>query len=224
MFERYSIFYTPTGAFAEWGAAWLGWDSAAGHAVAHPHVPELDVAKITATPRKYGMHGTLKAPFYLARDRNEAELRTAAAECARNTPPAYVDALSLQHSHGFVALRPCVDSSSLRALAADVVTAFEPFRAPLSEADIARRRKARLSPRQDAQLLRWGYPFVFGDFNFHLTLSGRLNDGDAAAVIEALSPQVQAVVPAPFCIDAITLMGQDTAGMFHQIERYPLEG
>lgn len=224
MFERYAIFHTPTGAFADWGAAWLGWDSAAGHAVAHPQIGTLDIAKLTARPRKYGLHGTLKAPFHLAQDRSETELCAAVAEFANTHPAALIDAMTLQYANGFVALRPAHDSASLRVLAADVVTAFEPFRAPLSDADIARRRKARLSQRQDAQLLRWGYPFVFDDFNFHITFSGRLRPEDAAAVTDQLNPQLDAMVPAPYPVDAITLMGQDMNGMFHQLARHALRG
>lgn len=224
MFERYAIFHTPTGAFADWGAAWLGWDSEAGCAVAHPQNGTLDVAKLTARPRKYGLHGTLKAPFHLAQDRSEAELRAVVAEFARTQPATHINAMTLQYAHGFVALRPADEATGVRALAADVVTAFEPFRAPLGDADIARRRKARLTPQQDAQLLRWGYPFVFDDFNFHLTLSGRLRPEDTEEVTDMLKPQLDALVPTPYPLDTITLMGQDADGMFHQIARHTLEG
>lgn len=224
MFDRYALFYTPTGAFANWGAAWLGWDSAAGGKVAHPQMASLDVAAITATPRKYGLHGTLKAPFHLASGQTEADLRNAAETFAKNHPPARIEALALQHAHGFVALRPTTDSESLHTLAAQVVRSFEPFRAPLSDTDLTRRRTSRLSARQDAQLMRWGYPYVFEDFNFHLTLTGRLPQVEAAEVIKTLTPQLATRVPAPYAVDSITLMGQAVDGMFHQIARYPLTG
>lgn len=222
MFERYAIFYTPSGAFADWGAAWLGWDSAAGCIVPQPQIADLDVAGITATPRKYGLHGTLKAPFRLAHGRTEVELRSATEAFSHNHPPAEIEALTLRHTHGFVALRPTKESKSLRALAAQAVRSFEPFRAPLNDADVARRRKARLTERQDAQLMRWGYPYVFEDFNFHLTLSGRMPPAKATTMIDALTPQMQLLVPAPYPVDAIALMGQDADGMFHQIARHPL--
>ena len=84
MFERYAIFYTPDDlAFAAFGAEWLGWDSAAGISVGHPVVAGLDVAELTATPRKYGFHATLKAPFRLAEDVQEVELINAAVETYR---------------------------------------------------------------------------------------------------------------------------------------------
>ena len=34
--------------------------------------------------------------------------------------------------------------------------------------------RAGSPPRQDANLLRWGYPYVLEDFRFHMTLTERL--------------------------------------------------
>ena len=65
-FDRYAIYFTPQGSLAEAGAAWLGWDLARGRTVAHPDVAGLDVAALTETPRKYGLHATIKPPFVLA--------------------------------------------------------------------------------------------------------------------------------------------------------------
>jgi len=70
----------------------------------------------------------------------------------------------------------------------------------------------------------WGYPFIFEDFHFHLTLTGRLPERSAAQVIAALEPALAQVMPARISIDAITLMGEDAEGIFHQIHRYALIG
>ena len=223
MFERYAIFYTPpAGMLAEFGALWLGWDSATGKPVAQPDVAGLDVSAITATPRKYGLHGTLKAPFRLAGSLEA--LQDTAATFAGAQSPVPLHQMTLRHDHGFVALRPMGDVTALTAFAADIVRAFDPHRAPLSEADIARRRKSPLSPRQDRQMLDWGYPFIFDDFHFHLTLSGRLNAQAGAEVITALDPLLTPLVPDPMRIEAITLMGEDSNGMFHQLHHYALTG
>ena len=67
-YSRYAVYYAPApGPFAEFTARWLGWDAATGTEREHPEVPglPLPVAEITATPRKYGFHGTLKPPFRL---------------------------------------------------------------------------------------------------------------------------------------------------------------
>ena len=224
MFERYAIFFTPTGALAKWGAHWLGWDSATGAAPGHPQIAGLDVAALTATPRKYGLHGTLKAPFQLADGVTEADVRQAAESFVADRAPCNIGQLELRYDGGFVALRPAEQPQSLTTLAAAIVRAFDPLRAPLTEADIARRRRAPLTVRQDEQMLAFGYPYIFADFHFHLTLTGRLDPPEAESVIAALTPQVAPLIAMPCSIDAITLMGQDTAGMFHQIHRYTLTG
>ena len=60
----------------------------------------------------------------------------------------------------------------LRQMAAACVQQFEPFRAPLTEADIKRRDPSSLTPRQQDYLKQYGYPYVLDDFNFHMTLAG----------------------------------------------------
>lgn len=224
MFERYAIFYTPSDEFAALGAAWLGWDSAQGRAVQHCEVAGVDVAAITATPRKYGLHATLKAPFRLADEASLDQLHSAAETFAKGQAAFDIGALELRDDRGFVALRPEGASETLQKFVAAIVKDFDHLRAPLTEADIARRRKAGLNARQDQQMLDWGYPFIFEDFHFHLTLSGALSTDVAAMVISKLAPLVAPVVQSPFMIDAITVMGQDSDGMFHQIHRYALTG
>jgi hypothetical protein len=224
MFERYAIFYTPTGALADFGAQWLGWDSAHGRPVVQPEIAGIDVPTITQTARKYGLHGTLKAPFKLAEGCDLAQLQDVATTFATGQPAFEIGAPTLRHDSGFVALRPRSQQIGLRDFAAVAVKAFDGFRAALTDVDIARRREANLTARQDQQMLDWGYPFIFDDFHFHLTLSGFMEAGEAAQVIDALSPRLESIVPTPFVIDGITLMGQDDRGMFHQIHRYTLTG
>ena len=224
MFERYAIFYTPTGPLADFGAQWLGWDSAHGRPVVQPEIAGIDVPTITQTARKYGLHGTLKAPFKLAEGCDLAQLQDVATTFATGQPAFEIGALTLRHDSGFVALRPRSQQIGLRDFAAVAVKAFDGFRTALTDVDIARRREANLTARQDQQMLDWGYPFIFDDFHFHLTLSGFMEAGEAAQVIDALSPRLESIVPTPFVIDGITLMGQDDRGMFHQIHRYTLTG
>ncbi|MEX0282955.1 MAG: DUF1045 domain-containing protein [Arenibacterium sp.] len=225
MFERYAVFFTPEPSdFAAFGAAWLGWDSAAGKTVPHPDVSGLDVEVLTSTPRKYGFHATLKAPFRLRDGATEAELIDHAERFACEQPCAASDGLKLVYQHGFLALRPEGNVTQLNMLAGQIVCGFELMRAPLREADIARRRRARLSARQDAQMLEWGYPFVFEDFHFHMTLSGRISGDMAEYVMPILQDRAQRVAPRPFVVDGITIMGEDSDGLFHQVHRVKLAG
>ncbi len=225
MFTRYAIFYTPppSGLF-DTAARWLGWDSRAGETVQHPGLDGMDVAAITATPRKYGFHGTIKAPFRLAEGQSRDRLETALRDYAQAQPAVTLERLALQADHGFVALRPAAPSPALDALAADVVRHFDPVRAPLTTADIARRRKAGLTPRQDRQMLDWGYPYIFDDFHFHLTLSGRLTPEKSANVIRTIHPLIEPHLAQPYRIEALALMGEDDTGFFHELTRAPLTG
>ena len=70
------------------------------------NVPSLDVEKITQRSRKYGLHGTLKAPFYFAPTNDQTALENAAANFASQQTCFEIDPLELSHENGFVALRP----------------------------------------------------------------------------------------------------------------------
>ncbi len=225
-FRRYGIYYTPRpGALAEFGAAWLGWDVATGKPVAHPAIDGLPmpVEDITATPRKYGLHGTIKPPFVLSEGATETDLAKAFATLCTGLAPITMDRLKLSRIGSFIALTINGDQTALANLAGQAVRELDSFRAPASEVELARRRKSNLTPRQEELLKQWGYPYVMDAFRFHITLSGRLGK-NAEAVIETLSPHVSPLLPAPFRVDSLTLVGEDNAGMFHQIHRHTLTG
>src|SRR5690606_12995808 len=167
-FQRLAIYYLPPpGPLADFGNTWLGWDARAGVAVARPDCG-LDLAALTAAPHRYGFHATLKAPFRLAADRIQAEVVVALHDhAARLAPVLLPEGLALRAEHGFLALMPPAPVPELTALAAGLVRGLDGFRAPLTAAERARRRPETLSPRQRAQLDRWGYPWIFADFRFH---------------------------------------------------------
>ena len=225
--QRYAIYYAPgQGAFAEFTSAWLGWDAAAGQVVAHPQIDGLPqpIASLTATPRKYGFHGTIKPPFHLAPGTDAAGLRAACAALTARLGPVTLPGLQLVDLHGFVALTPLGDTTALAALAADVVMPLDRFRAPPSAQEIARRKPEALSERQRALLTEWGYPYVMDQFQFHLTLTGSLAETDSAATLRALHPHLEPVLPRPFLLRDLALFGQGTDGMFRILHRYPLLG
>lgn len=226
MFKRYAIYYTPkTGApLADFGAAWLGWDSANGSACAHPDVAGLDIETVTETPRKYGFHGTIKPPFRLADGQTVDELNDALAALCRTAEPVMLESLELARLGRFLALVPTGDASLLGALAARAVQELDMFRAPPTEAELAKRRAAQLTAEQDAHLLRWGYPYVLDQFRFHLTLSGKLDQSTIAQSEAALRPALERLALSPYRVDGLTLLGEDQNGMFHQIHRYALTG
>lgn len=222
--QRYAIYYTPrAGAFADAASAWLGWDTARARSVAQPECG-LPLHDLTAEPRRYGFHGTLRAPFRLADGVGLAELEGCVRGLARRLAPVTCGGLCVENLHGFLALTPLGDPAPLIALAAAVVAATNPLRAPLTAPELARRRPETLSPRQRDLLAQWGYPFVMEMFRFHLTLTSRLDPLQVGAVQTAIQTHFDGTLPAPFLIEDLCLFGQDRTGVFHLLHRYPLEG
>lgn len=227
-FQRYAIYYAPAAdaGWSRFATGWLGWDMECGAEVAHPQVEglPLPVGEITATPRKYGVHATIKPPFRLAEGKTRAELEAACAALCATLAPLRMEGLALARLGRFLALRPEGDTSALEALAARAVEALDGFRAPAPEAELERRRAAGLSPAQEENLTRWGYPYVMGEFRFHITLSGKLAKPNLNAVETALARELAPLLPVPFEIPDLALMGEAEDGRFHLIHRYTLSG
>lgn len=221
--KRFAIYYAPKpGGFADAAAAWLGWDVQWGQAAPQPKIAlPRPLADITAEPRKYGFHGTIKPPFRLAVGATPQDLAAAVARLALTLKPVQMNGLQIVNLEGFLALIPIGDTTQLEAFAAEVVRSLDPFRAPLSDAEIARRRPDRLTPRQRDLLAVFGYPYVMEEFRFHLTLSGPLG-AEQAAVAQAAAVHFAGLIPRPFDLSDLCLFGEDGSGRFHLLERFAL--
>lgn len=224
---RYAIYFAPApgSPLAEFGADWLGRDCATGVERLQPAVPGVSpdrLAAITDSARNYGFHATLKPPFHLKPERSLAGIEAAASAFAASRTPLQVQ-LGLRSLGGFLALMMTPPDHRVSALAADVVQDLDGFRALPSDAELARRRESGLSAQQEALLQRWGYPYVMGEFRFHMTLSSRLPDGpERAAVVAALEPRAAPVTATPTSIDAIALFVQERKGSpFTMLQRFP---
>ncbi len=230
-FRRYAVYVAPEpGPLAGFAADWLGWDPVTGTAREHPSLAGLPrpVAELTATPRKYGFHATLKPPFRLAETSSRARLEADLAALAARLAPVVLPGLELAELGGFLALVPegrtDAGTEALRELAAHLVRGLDHHRAAPGTAELARRRQAGLTTVQEENLARWGYPYVMAEFRFHMTLTGRLMPGEAARVRAALAPMLAPLLPRPFRIADLCLFGEDRAGMFHLLHRYTLAG
>jgi hypothetical protein len=102
---------------------------------------------------------------------------------------------------------------------------MEPCRAPPDEAELAKRRRARLSLRQEALLQSHGYPYVLEEWRFHVTLSRRLSAEEMAVVRPAVTGFLGEAPGLRRRVSAITLFTQAKAGApFLIAERLPLRG
>jgi putative phosphonate metabolism protein len=190
-------------------AQWLGRDAWSGAELARGACdgfdPEtLDV--LTAEPRRYGFHATLKPPFRLAEGCSLAGLRSSLASFGRDRPPVLIPALTLERIGAFFALTPGgSDPAGLQALAADGVRGFDAFRAPPTAEEIARRRPERLTARQRENLAVWGYPYVFDEFRFHMTLTGPVPEEQCAAMDTLLRARFADFIGRPLMVDMVCL-------------------
>jgi putative phosphonate metabolism protein len=228
MTARYAIYYAPPADTPLWRktAAWLGRDACTGETLSRPALPALeglDLDDLTADPRGYGFHATLKAPFELAASASEAELLAAAEQfVARQSPfEATIAPAALGR---FLAFRLQDGEAQVQALHEACVRAFEPFRAPLSDADLARRRRAPLTPEQDARLLAWGYPYVFEDFRFHMTLTGSVRDEALRERVLSALREHFAAETGPHRFDGVAVFRQaDRTQPFNVVQRFDFQ-
>ncbi len=225
---RYAFYFAPDRAtpLAELAASWLGRDAATGKSVERPvlaGVGEDELIAITGPARRYGFHGTLKAPFRLAEGRSEQDLLDAAVGfCSRHAPFAMVP-LVVGELDGFLALVPAAPSVELDAFAGEVVSAFDALRAPHTEGEIERRNPASLSLAELRNLMRWGYPYVFDCFRFHMTLTTNLSERDRSRVRAAAEDHFAPALGTPPACDALTLFCEPQPGAPFEIHsRVPL--
>jgi putative phosphonate metabolism protein len=227
MDTRYAIYFAPPpgSALKRFADAWLGRDPDRDERVAQPVVEGLAperLHEITAFPRHYGFHATLKAPFRpvpdLAADALLGDLESFAA--AR---PAIALELEVGELGGFLALVPAARHDRVDRLAADCVRDFDRHRAPLRPEDVARRDPSRLSQLERDHLERWGYPYVFDRFRFHMTLTGPLEEPERGRVRDILEAALKPLLAEPVPVAQLALFVQ-THGVapFRVAARFPL--
>lgn len=219
MFTRYAVYVVPDGVWGDFGASWLGWDSRTGIALAQTVAAQK---ALTERPRKYGFHGTLKPPFRLAEGARVDDLADATQRLCATFTPLTLGSVQLAQLGKFFAMIAPDDHAALRQIADPVVQELEPFRAPLTEEDLKRRRRSHLTDRQEALLVQYGYPHVMDAFKFHMTLTGPTGDGDT--VRPMLETALEPVLTTPCDLDSLCLLGEAQDGRFHVLERFAFGG
>lgn len=216
MTERFAIYFAPSATSNLWerAATWLGRDANDGDLFNGP-VAGIDrdrLLNLTQSANRYGFHATLKAPMALADGYNEADLRAALDEFAARQRPVNLGKLRLASLQGFLALMIDGENEALADFAAHVVEDFDPFRAPMSTKDYAARASRGLSERQIELLGAYGYPYVFEQFRFHMTLTDRLGDEDAQDIAQAAATWFGPVLEDEVILDRLSLFHEPEAG------------
>ena len=218
---RYAAYFAPA-AESAWGMAgahWLGRDAFRDAPLPQPVVAGLtseEMRKLTGTPRRYGWHATLKAPFQLAADVNVEQLVALLRTLCRGMQPLVMPSLEVRRIDDFLALLPAGDEAQIARIhqvASVCVTGLQPLAQALSHEALERRRQAGLTAQEERYLLRWGYPYVLGRFRFHMTLSGSLH-GVSDATVEQLRDAATAhFAHLPPCeLDAVAVFTEPAPG------------
>ena len=223
--ERVALYYAPQTTDPLWdrAAVWLGRDAASDTPRSQPDLPGMP--EITAEPARYGFHATLKPPMRLRPGVSWEHLVGAVADIAGAIAPFALPGLDVADIHGFLALRESRRCPQLQALADACVAGADDLRQPPDAAELARRRRKPLPPDQEAMLVRWGYPYVFATWFFHMTLTRRLTEAESACYRPAAEAFFQPVRNLPRRVsDICDFVQSEPDGAFSLAERMPLRG
>jgi hypothetical protein len=213
---RYAIYFVP-GADSKlyrYGSSILGYDCYTGQTVDFPEGFGAGAAnwnELTAAPRRYGFHATLKAPFYLSPSCTEPQLVNALQNFAGLGHAVHTFAPTVRILGDFFAVVPVQANAALDALAASCTTIFDAYRAPMSPQERARRIALGLNQSQIQNLDRWGYPYVLTEFRFHMTLTGKIPVRRRNAILGTLLDGLQrADVERSIAVDRLAVLRQDS--------------
>jgi putative phosphonate metabolism protein len=228
MSERFAIYYAPSANSPLWdrAAAWLGRDPLTGQhfegTVAG--IERNRLLNLTQSASRYAFHATIKPPMALAEGASIEDLRAALSAFTKNHQPFSLGKLQVASLGGFLALLLAEPNEALLDFAAHVVEEFEPFRAPLSIKDrAARLAQGDLNPRQEELLDAYGYPYVFDQFLFHMTLTDKLTEEDQADVTAAAQAWFSPDLVEPLVLDRLVLFHEPDAGRpFRRLEDFKL--
>ncbi len=160
-FQRVAIYWAPAAgsALEQFGRTWLASD--AGARECYGLAPDF-VERAVASPRRYALHATLKAPFRLREGVSLEAVRSELAAFAGKRRRCRTGPLRLIRFSRYLALTAQPPAADLDWLAAECVTHFDRFRSPLSQEDRDRRaghiRLHRASAAGEFRLSRYFRP------------------------------------------------------------------
>lgn len=219
---RYALYFTPPRdhPLTRAAATWLGRDAFSGLSLPRVERSGLalgEIAYFTASPRRYGFHATLKAPFQLVEAYDESDLVEAVNAFCRGVTPVTIPRITIGKLGGFFAVVPADPNPMLNEFANRVVAEFDKLRAPLTDKEFERRNPEKLSTVQLRNLQNWGYPYVFDEFRFHMSLTGHIDPADQARVGAALENHFAPVLDDPLHIDHLAVFEESEPGAPFQV-------
>jgi putative phosphonate metabolism protein len=226
-FMRYAVYLAPPAEspLGQFGNAWLGRDPAACGVLARPGLDGYsadEIARLTTSPARYGFHATLKPPFRLNDGASPQDMYDALQDLLAGFSTIRIEHWQVRALDAFIALVPTAPNPQLQALAAHLVEGLDSLRQPLTPDELARRRRAGLTPRQDALLMRWGYPYVMDAYRPHFTLTGTVPAPGRPALVSALHARMADLLGPHTITDVAVFAEPKGGGDFKLLKRFPL--
>lgn len=228
MSGRYAVYYAPErdSVLDVFGKLFLGRCAETGTCFDQPSFSDLeqvDILKLTESPRFYGFHGTLVPPFHLESTYTSGDLMEFAGGFAKQCQPFNLAPLSVRDIGNFVAMVPA-RQENIAQYAEDCLRAFHHFREQPSLAELERRRAKGLTPIQERLLANWGYPYVLDEFRFHLTLTDSIRKrGLRKKIIKHINDYTESLRKMHHSVRELCIFHQsETTSPFSLIKRFPL--
>ncbi|MBU1610928.1 MAG: DUF1045 domain-containing protein [Proteobacteria bacterium] len=231
--ERFAIYYAPGhgSPLDRLGSSWLGRCALTGTFQQQPLVPGFNadqLDRLTTSPRRYGFHATLVPPFSLRQECSPEDLLEQTRILARQLAPVKLRPLTVTALGSFLALVPSRQDEVSR-LAETCLRALHPLREPPSLREMERRRVRGLTPVQERLLRQWGYPYVLGEYTFHMTLTGSIgNHATRKTLARQLTKYFQPIRKVEHVIDELCLFRQQDEHspflLFHRVPMGSLQG
>lgn len=226
--QRFAIYYAPEKGhgLSRFVKIWM-WEDGIDDLPVIKGLSSTKVTDIIAPAKFYGFHGTLKPPFHLKTIDLEPALVSHLSLFARGESSFVIPRLRLEKIGQFIALTPSKKNNDINRLADQCVRTFDSYRQPESEAQMEKRRKKGLSCRQEELLNIWGYPYVFDEFRFHLTLTGPIQDESVMNTVYQELKQRLALCTglSNLVVSSVCLFVQDSrTSPFKFHSRYPFKG
>ncbi len=225
---RYALYFTPTSsdALTKVASNWLGRNAFSNERIRRPLNPLMDdeqIQALTHDARRYGFHATLKAPFRLNENKQEDDLIEDLIKFSSQNAAFTLPRLKIQQIGPFFALVPAQKNDELNDLADEVVRFFDPYRAELSEADLLKRKPETLTAKQRDYLSQWGYPYVFDEFRFHMTLTGPVSEEKQEKIRRCLEDFFAPVLNESVEVANLALFTEEESGAPFEVHSlYPL--
>jgi hypothetical protein len=173
-------------------------------------------------PAKYGFHATLKAPFRLKRNVKTKNFYDVISHIAAQHSRFKIKGLKIVYSKKFTFITSRKPNKLLINLESDLVKHLDTFRAELNKTEIKKRIPDSLTFKQNKYLKEWGYPFVFDQFKFHMTLMNQNNNKLSNKQKLELEKLIYKISNNVIEFNEISLLGENKNGHFEEIKRFKL--